>query len=163
MRKSDRRSAARRTRKAAPPPQVLARVRRQKDGYEAARRQHATEIAEDYVELIDELIREQGEARSVDMAERLGVSHVTVAKTIQRLRRDGLVQTRPYRAIFLTPQGQKLAADCRSRHDLVVAFLRSLGVREETAERDAEGIEHHVSDETLRAMRDLVARRRRER
>jgi len=152
-------SAARR-RKLPPPPEVQAQVRQRADGYRAARRQNASEVAEDYVELIDDLIQQQGEARSVDMAARLGVSHVTVAKTIQRLHRDGLVRAEPYRAIFLTPTGRALAADCRRRHELVVNFLKALGVDEATAERDAEGIEHHISARTFEAMTRYLSTRR---
>lgn len=117
------------------------------------RQDHSRENAEDYVELIDALIRETGEARAVDLAERLGVTHVTVSKTIQRLQREGLVTSQPYRSIFLTDEGQKIAQASRARHVLVLEFLRALGVSEETAEADAEGIEHHVSKETLEAMR----------
>ena len=117
------------------------------------RQDHSRENAEDYVELIDALIRETGEARAVDLAERLGVTHVTVSKTIQRLQREGLVTSQPYRSIFLTDEGQKIAQASRARHTLVLEFLRALGVSEQTAEADAEGIEHHVSKETLEAMR----------
>lgn len=117
------------------------------------RQDHSRENAEDYVELIDALIRETGEARAVDLAERLGVTHVTVSKTIQRLQREGLVTSQPYRSIFLTDEGQKIAQASRARHVLVLEFLRALGVSDETAEVDAEGIEHHVSKETLEAMK----------
>lgn len=103
--------------------------------------------------MIDDLIREQGEARSVDLAARLGVSHVTVAKTIQRLQEKGLVRAEPYRAIFLTHEGLGLASRCRERHHEVMEFLLAIGVSPATAEIDAEGIEHHVSEETLLAMR----------
>jgi DtxR family manganese transport transcriptional regulator len=130
----------------------------QAHGYRSSRRQNAAETAEDYVELIDDLIRERGEARSVEMAARLGVSHVTVAKTIQRLQREGLVLTEPYRSIFLTEDGLALAQACRGRHELVVDFLLAIGVSAQAAEVDAEGIEHHVGEETLAAMRRLVAR-----
>jgi DtxR family manganese transport transcriptional regulator len=75
---------------------------------------------------------------------------------VARLQRDGLVVHRPYRAIFLTEAGCELAETARQRHRLVVAFLRTLGVSEETAEQDAEGIEHHVSDETLEALARFV-------
>jgi len=150
------RSPTKRGRKPSPPPNVLAEVRRQAAGHRTARKQNAAETAEDYVELIDDLIREHGEARAVDLAKRLGVSHVTVTKTIQRLAREGLVRTEPYRAIFLEPPGRKLAEVCRNRHELVVNFLRAIGVDEATAQLDAEGIEHHVSDATLAAMATLV-------
>lgn len=120
------------------------------------RREHSSEIAEDYVELIAQLIRLHGEARTVDLAERLGVSHVTVTKTIDRLRKGGLVRSVPYRSIFLTPQGEQLAEQMRSRHELVVQFLEKLGVNPPDAEADAEGIEHHVSEATLEAMRRFI-------
>jgi DtxR family manganese transport transcriptional regulator len=117
---------------------------------------HQTELAEDYVELIAELIASEGEARVVELANRLGVTSATVNNTIQRLQRDGLVTSRPYRSIFLTRLGEDLAQASRERHRVVVSFLVALGVPAETAESDAEGIEHHVSDVTLRAFRDFV-------
>jgi DtxR family transcriptional regulator, manganese transport regulator len=122
------------------------------------RREHSTETAEDYAEAIAELSRTVGEARAVDLARRLGVSHVTVIRTVGRLQRDGYVQTQPYRSIFLTDKGQRLAAASRRRHDIVVEFLRRLGVPEAIAQADAEGIEHHVSPETLAALRRYVGR-----
>ncbi|MBM4109342.1 MAG: manganese-binding transcriptional regulator MntR [Phycisphaerae bacterium] len=119
--------------------------------HRATRAAHASELAEDYVEIIDDLIASRGEARVVDIAACLGVTHVTVSRTLTRLRRDGLVTTVPYRSVFLTPGGRALARACKRRHDLIVAFLRSLGISRPTARADAEGIEHHVSRETLRA------------
>lgn len=122
------------------------------------REEHSEETAEDYVELIAALITETGEARAIDMARRLGVTHVTVGRTVQRLQRDGFVTTQPYRSIFLTEAGRKLAEKARRRHQTVVDFLRSIGVPESVAQSDAEGIEHHVSAETLAAFRKLLAR-----
>lgn len=124
------------------------------------RRDHAQELAQDYVELIADLIEQRGEARVVDVARRLGVTHVTVNRTIHRLQRDGLVAAEPYRAIFLTATGQRLARESRERHDLVVRFLVALGVPPEVAEADAEGIEHHVSRQTLLAFRQHLERSR---
>lgn len=123
----------------------------QAESLKQTRREHASETAEDYVEAIADLSASQGEARVVDLARRLGVTHVTVNRTLARLQRDGYVNVQPYRAIFLTDGGRKLAEQCRHRHGIVVAFLRALGVPEKTAEIDAEGIEHHVSPETLAA------------
>jgi len=117
------------------------------------RHEHAHETAEDYVEAIADLIAESGEARVVDLAQRLGVTHVTVNRTIARLQKTGYVTAQPYRAIFLTNTGRQLAGKCKRRHQTVVEFLRSLGIRERVAERDAEGIEHHVSPETLAAFK----------
>src|SRR5919199_3488260 len=117
--------------------------------FRSTRRAHETETAEDYVELIADLIEAAGEARSVEIAARLGVSGPTVTKTVGRLQRDGLVESRPYRSIFLTPAGWDMARRCRRRHRIVLEFLLSLGVDEETARIDAEGMEHHVSERTL--------------
>lgn len=115
--------------------------------------EHSQETAQDYVELIADLIAATGEARVVDIARTLGVTHVTVGRTLQRLQREGLVTAQPYRAIFLTNAGRELAEVSRERHEIVVAFLRSLGIPEAVAHSDAEGIEHHVSEETLEAFR----------
>ena len=125
------------------------------------RREHSTETAEDYAEAIAELSATMGEARAVDLARRLGVSHVTVIRTIARLKRDGYVRTQPYRAIFLTDKGSRLAEASRRRHEIVLEFLRSLGVPEAIAQTDAEGIEHHVSPETLAVFKRYVSAKRR--
>ena len=124
------------------------------------RRKHSLETAEDYVEAIAELTETVGEARAVDLAKRLGVSHVTVIRTIARLKRDGYTASQPYRAIFLTDKGARLAKESRERHDLVVDFLRSLGIPETTVQEDAEGIEHHVSAETLQAFKRHIGRQK---
>ena len=125
--------------------------------FRRTREDHSRETAEDYVELIDALIRDVGEARSVDMAEKLGISHVAVSKTIQRLQREGFVTMQPYRSIFLTEKGKRVAAASKERHALVHDFLLALGVPEDIAEQDVEGIEHHVSEETLAAMRKFLS------
>jgi DtxR family manganese transport transcriptional regulator len=125
------------------------RAEAQATAHRQTRREHATETAEDYVEAIAALIAVDGEARAVALARWLGVSHVTVIRTIARLQRDGYVSTKPYRSIFLTRKGARLAEDSRRRHEVVQSFLISLGVPERVARNDAEGIEHHCSPETL--------------
>lgn len=122
------------------------------ESFHRSRRDRAAEIAQDYVEAIADLTASAGEARVTDLARQLGVTHVTVNRTLARLRAAGFVNTRPYRAIFLTDAGRKLALESKQRHETVVAFLRALGVPKNVAELDAEGIEHHVSPETLAAM-----------
>ena len=135
------------------PPDVLA------DAFGRVRRAHSMESIEDYVELIDDLIRTRGEARLVELAECLGIAQSSAAKTVARLQREGFVTSEPYRSIFLTETGKRLADDCRRRHDIVYRFLLALGVSEETARRDSEGVEHHVSDETLATFeREIAAR-----
>lgn len=119
------------------------------------RRDHATELAEDYVEAIDDIERDKGTCRVTDLARQFGVTHVTVNRTVSRLQRDGLVETEPYAPVTLTRRGRRLASESRKRHQIVLDFLLSLGVGEETARIDAEGIEHHVSDETLQIMQQF--------
>jgi len=111
----------------------------------------STALLEDYVELIADLLASAGEARPTDIARRLGVSHATAIKMISRLKRVGMATARPYRGVFLTEVGTALAQRVRARHRLVVDVLRAIGVPGEAAEADAEGIEHHVSETTLKA------------
>jgi DtxR family manganese transport transcriptional regulator len=113
------------------------------------RSDHASEKAEDYVEAIAEQIAASGLCRNADLARRFGVSHVTALRIIDRLVAEGLVQTRPYGPLELTPRGRRLASRCAERHQLVVDFLLALDVPRPIAEVDAEGIEHHVSPQTL--------------
>ena len=123
----------------------VARFRRARAGRRSA-------VVEDYVELIADLIDHSGAARQVDIAARLGVAQPTVAKMLKRLHADALVVQTPYRGVSLTETGRCLAVQSRARHRIVEDFLLSLGVSAETARCDAEGIEHHVSEETLDAL-----------
>lgn len=125
-------------------------------GFEAVRQARRSEIVEDYVELIAELIEQNGAARPVDIARCLGVRQPTVSKNLTRLKRDGFILHERYRSVFLTSAGKELAEICRSRHRTVVSFLLALGLDEATAEQDAEGIEHHVSEHTLAAFKHFV-------
>lgn len=117
--------------------------------FQAVREAHRNELAEDYVELIAELTQTLGEARPIDLAARMGVTAPTVAKVLDRLAREGLVARARYRSVFLTAEGAALAEACRQRHEIIVRFLVRLGLDPDTAELDAEGIEHHVSQRTL--------------
>ncbi len=123
------------------------------------REDHATELAEDYLELIEDLIDQSGEARMVDIAARMGVRQVTVTKAIGRLKRDGLVTAAPYRSIFLTEKGKQIASRARKRHRTVLEFLIALGVKPDLAKIDAEGVEHHISSATLIAMQQFIQQR----
>jgi len=131
------------------------------ESFRQAREARRSELVEDYVELISDLIRDGGEARQVDIAARLGVAQPTVAKMLKRLVKSGHVVQKPYRGVFLTDEGQALAEASRERHRLVEAFLLALGIDADTARRDAEGIEHHVSAETLAAFEGFVQTRQR--
>lgn len=130
----------------------------QRDAFSRVRAAHASETAEDYVEAIADLQRQSGAARVVDLARLLGVSHVTVVRTLARLGRQGLVESGRAQGVRLTATGARLARASRTRHEAVVAFLRALGVPARVAEADAEGIEHHVSAATLAAFRAFTKR-----
>ncbi|WP_413061561.1 manganese-binding transcriptional regulator MntR [Sphingomonas carotinifaciens] len=125
--------------------------------FRKVREAHQTEMAEDYVELIGDLIARFGEARLTDLAEHTGVTLATASKVVQRLSREGLVQNRPYRSLFLTPAGEELARVARERHGIVQDFLLAIGVDPATAALDSEGIEHHVSETTLARLKALTA------
>jgi len=152
-----------RRRQAAAPAKAEGAKPRGPNRFARARRARQTEIAEDYVELIDDLIAATGEARAADIARSLGVTQATVANTVARLVRDGLATSRPYRSIFLTKRGREIATWSRERHRIVREFLLAIGVGPETADSDSEGLEHHVSEETLVALKRLTERLRAER
>ena len=123
---------------------------KQAQWFSRVREAHQTETTEDYVELIADLIAAQGEARLSDLSARMGVSNATASKVISRLQDEEFVISQPYRSLFLTQKGQALAKACKERHQIVLDFLIRLGVSPEIAEFDAEGIEHHISAETLK-------------
>jgi len=120
------------------------------------RADHASELAEDYVEAIADITAASGVCRAVDLASRFGVTPVTVNRTVARLVRDGYATTQPYAPIALTPIGTRLAKQSKKRHEIVYQFLLSIGVSAATAAVDAEGIEHHVSPETLRRFQAMT-------
>ncbi|MAV63756.1 MAG: transcriptional regulator MntR [Candidatus Marinimicrobia bacterium] len=120
--------------------------------FKRVRNAHKTENTEDYLELIAELLNIKGEARIVDIASKIGIAQATANKTIQRLQQQGYIKREPYRSIFLTVKGQKIASKSKKRHNIVLNFLLNLGLDNKTASADAEGIEHHVSDKTLKKM-----------
>ena len=126
------------------------------DRFAQVRNARNTEIAEDYTEMIADLIRETGEARAVDLAKHFGVTGPTVNSIIRRLVREGLVESKPYRSIFLTQAGTQLAKDSRDKHRVVRDFLIAIGVDIDVAEQDAEGVEHHVSEETLSKFKEFL-------
>lgn len=147
-------------RRPKPRQQPLPDAEAHSEGFRQSREARRSSLVEDYVELIADLIEDGNEARQVDIAARLGVAQPTVAKMLARLTAEGLVTRKPYRGVFLTEAGRKIAQDSRARHETVEAFLCSLGVSAETARIDAEGIEHYVSAETLEAFRKALNGRR---
>jgi DtxR family manganese transport transcriptional regulator len=126
--------------------------------HQRTRTDHASELAEDYVEAVAEFIATKGICRVMDLAGRFAVSHVSVNRAVARLQRDGYVTSEPYGPILLTDEGRRLARYARDRHEIVYRFLLALGVSEKTAACDTEGIEHHVSTETLKLMESFAGR-----
>ena len=122
------------------------------------RAHHANETAEDYVEAVYDTVAEKEVCRVQDLAKHFDVSHVTVSRTVARLCTAGLLSTAPYQPIELTAQGESLALRVKKRHEIVFRFLISLGVDQQTAHIDSEGIEHHVSEATLAAMKKHLKR-----
>ncbi len=132
-----------------------------KQTFRKVRTDHATETAQDYVEAVSDIVDNKGECRVKDLSEWLGVSHVTVSRAVARFQQQRLLTTEPYRPIRLTAKGARLAAESRRRHEIVLAFLEAIGVPKRESLRDAEGIEHHVGQVTLRCMERLIQQRRR--
>lgn len=126
--------------------------------FSRTRSHHAQETAEDYVEAVAEILSRDGVCRVNDLAKHFAVSHVTVSRIVQRLHHAELLKTEPYQPITLTPQGARLARRVKQRHEIVLDFLIEIGVDRPTAEIDSEGIEHHVSEKTLAAMKKFLAR-----
>jgi len=137
-------------------PHPAPRPKRPARAFQRVRDAHASELSEDYAEAIARTIRDHGECRVKHLAHTFGVSHVTVVRTVQRLVDQGLANTQPHQPIHLTPAGRRLAAHAEHRHNIVLEFLLALGVDEHTAHADAEGIEHHISPQTLRKLETFL-------
>ena len=117
---------------------------------------HANETAEDYVEAVFDTIGAKETCRVQDLARHFDVSHVTVSRIVSRLCAAGLLSTSPYQPVELTKKGESMAKRVKKRHEIVYQFLLTLGVDEQTANIDSEGIEHHVSEVTLTAMKNYI-------
>ena len=120
------------------------------------RNQNKNEILEDYVEAILEISKLKGDVKNADLAEHFGVSQATINKNLKRLINFNLAKSEPYRSIFLTKEGKKLAQIAKEKHEIVYNFLIKIGVSKKNAQYDSEGIEHHVSEETLKIMKKFI-------
>jgi len=116
---------------------------------------------EDYLERILELINSKGYARVIDIAAALKISQASVTNMVQRLDAEGLLKYEKYRGLILTAAGRKLARRIAQRHKLLTEFLRLLGVEDRVIDQDVEGMEHHISPSTLRAIGALTQQLRR--
>ena len=117
---------------------------------------------EDYLERILELINSKGYARVVDIAAALKISQASVTNMVQRLDTEGLLKYEKYRGLVLTPAGARLARKIANRHRLLTDFLKLLGLDEQVIYHDVEGMEHHISPPTLRAIAALTGLLRRQ-
>lgn len=137
-------------------PAITHSKKRQTLAFEATRSHHSTEAAEDYCELILDILETHDEARTCHIADRLGISHVTAIRTLQRLQLEGYIVTSPRKPVTLTTKGKKTAIFAKERHLLLVEFLMSIGVPRDIAEIDIEGAEHHFSPKTLASIRTFM-------
>lgn len=118
---------------------------------------HASSVVEDYLERILELINSKGYARVVDIAQRLQISKASVTNMVQRLDAEGLLKYEKFRGLVLTTAGEALAQNITHRHQLLTDFFKLLGLDDEVIYHDVEGMEHHISPPTLRAIESLTA------
>jgi Mn-dependent DtxR family transcriptional regulator len=120
-----------------------------------------TNRMEDYLEIIYELVQQKGYATSVDITECLNVSAPSVTKMMRRLDTTGYLEYEKYRGIRLTQQGTNVALNIKRKHELLTEFFKFIGVREDIANSDAEGIEHHLHSETLERLEEFLNANRR--
>ena len=116
-----------------------------------------TVAVEDYLEKIEQLIAQKGYARVVDIADGLKISQASVTAMVQRLDAEGFIKYEKYRGMVLTSSGLEVARRIAHRHQLLTDFLRVLGISDEKIiYDDVEGMEHHISPETFRAIEALT-------
>jgi Mn-dependent DtxR family transcriptional regulator len=122
----------------------------------SVKKEDRTDRMEDYLEVIYELVQEKGYATTVDISSYLNVSSPSVTKMMQKLDETGYLKYEKYRGIKLTNEGIRIARNIRNRHGLLAEFFMIIGVDEETANNDAEGIEHHLHPETMKKLEEFI-------
>jgi Mn-dependent DtxR family transcriptional regulator len=120
------------------------------------KKEDRTDRMEDYLEVIYELVQQKGYATTVDISSYLNVSSPSVTKMMQKLDETGYLKYEKYRGIRLTNEGIRIARNIRNRHGLLAEFFKIIGVDEETANNDAEGIEHHLHPETMKKLEEFI-------
>lgn len=116
-----------------------------------------SQSAEDYLERIHELIEEKGYARAVDIASSLKVKQASVTSMVQKLSESGYLKYEKYRGLVLTDKGRSVATLIQKRHETLSRFFSLFGLDEETQRQDIEGIEHHLSPDTVETLADLAS------
>jgi len=122
----------------------------------SVKKEDRTDRMEDYLEVIYELVQEKGYATTVDISSYLNVSSPSVTKMMQKLDETGYLKYEKYRGIKLTNEGTRIARNIRNRHGLLAEFFMIIGVDEEIANNDAEGIEHHLHPETMKKLEEFI-------
>lgn len=116
-----------------------------------------TQNQEDYLERIHDLIEAKGYARVADIAKELKLTRPSVTTMVQQLSQSGFLNYEKYRGLTLTSKGLQIAQNIRRRHRLLTEFLNLIGVDKKTTAQDVEGIEHHISETSLKKLEKLVA------
>ena len=111
---------------------------------------------EDYLEQIHNLIASKGYARVVDIAKNLDISQASVTNMIQRLDAEEFVVYERYRGVVLTDTGRKVGSEIARRHEVLTRLLSGFGLDPKTVHEDVEGMEHHISRQTLEVMTLLM-------
>ncbi len=129
---------------------------------ESIKAAHQTEKAssstrmEDYLEVIAELVELKGYATTLDISRYMDVSAPSVTKMLQRLDENDYLEYEKYHGINLTPKGTHLADSIRQKHGILLEFFEILGIGRDTANQDAEGIEHHLNPRTINQLRKFI-------
>lgn len=123
----------------------------------SGKKEDRTDRMEDYLEVVYELVGQKGYANTVDISNYLNVSSPSVTKMMQRLDEAGYLKYEKYRGIRLTEEGIRIAESIRNKHGLLAEFFKIIGVDEESANNDAEGIEHHLHPETIKKLKEFMS------
>jgi Mn-dependent DtxR family transcriptional regulator len=124
-------------------------------------REERTDRMEDYLEVIYELVLQKGYATTVDISDYLNVSSPSVTRMMKKLHETGFIRYEKYRGMSLTEKGIEVAKAIHKRHGILAEFFKMIGVQDDIANEDAEGIEHHLHSETLMKLETFVNRMKR--
>ena len=111
---------------------------------------------EDYLEIISELVELKGYATTLDISRYMNVSAPSVTKMLRRLDESGLLEYEKYHGINLTNKGSQIAEGIRQKHGILLEFFEILGIRDDTANQDIEGMEHHLNAKTIKQLRKFI-------
>jgi Mn-dependent DtxR family transcriptional regulator len=134
----------------------LESIRDAHTGNKGEKKEYRTYRMEDYLEVIYELVQQKGYATTIDISQYLNVSSPSVTKMVKRLDETGYLKYEKYRGICLTQEGIDVAKSIHQRHSLLAEFLKMIGVDKDIANKDAEGIEHHLHPQTLKKLEEFV-------